>query len=156
MESYTISCHHGIKKDIISLENVWGRQQNLRFCRKRIRRTVLYLFLWESLKQEEREKGVKYQNQLLSGAYACNEICISCKAKEQGMAWNLNINQRLKTENQIMDVGLYFDHINVCICCLMNISKKTLKNLISQCVLCYNLLILFDPHIVLDEEHEMP
>lgn len=83
LECYTISCHRGIKKDIISLENVWERQQNFRFCRKRIRRTLLYLFLWESLKQEEREKGVKYQNQLLSGAYACNEICISCKAKEQ-------------------------------------------------------------------------
>lgn len=75
---------------------------------------------------------------------------------EQGMAWNLNINQRSKTQNQIMDVGLYFDHLNVCICCLMNISKKTLKNPIFQCVLCYHIWILFDPHILLDEEHEMP
>lgn len=55
---------------------------NFMFFRKRIS-MLLHLFPLESFKKEERERGVKYKNHLLSGAYACHEVGISHNAKEQ-------------------------------------------------------------------------
>lgn len=44
------------------------------------------------------------------------------RQEKQGIEWNLNGNQGYKTQNHIMDVGLYFDHISVCIC--INLFQK--------------------------------
>lgn len=60
-----------------------GNKTNFRFCRKRIRRTLLHLFPMDSFKKEERERGCKHKIQSLSGAYACHDIGISPNAKEQ-------------------------------------------------------------------------
>lgn len=76
------------------------------------------------------------------------------------MEWNLNGKQRSKAQNQSMDVGLYFDHINVCIC--INMFNKYLQGntqrntLFLRVCFSYNLLILYDPHLLLDEDQEMP
>lgn len=78
---------------------------------------------------------------------------------EQGMKQNLSGNRKPKTQNQIMDVSLYFDHVNESTC--INLFNKYLQERTSSTsfptvYFSYYLLILYDSHFLLYKDQEMP